>query len=340
MGSLFSEVMDFNKGNGAVYNELKGLISVRGVNIIPFVGAGLSAGVSPLWSSMLIDIAAEFDDLCYSDGAHRKNVKEFIEQGDFEGAATYLSEIMGEIAFVKQVKERIGTSKIAWARVDKGCRLLPRLFKGGVVTINLDHVVEFVYESEEAAFSEIIIPRSEKDLTYIDRLCRKNSHVLLKLHGDICKQETLILTSKEYEDNYGGIGYRQILDMLFLTGSFLFLGCSLMQDRLIKVITQLAKEQPNREFYNFAILEAPAKEEFTFAERLKELSNIGISVIWYPHGKHDAVGAILKQLLIDTEGKNKSRRRLNPSDRNKTLGILGIILAVVGIATSVFFGLK
>lgn len=345
MGSLFSEVMNFNKGNGAVYNELKGLISVKGVNIIPFVGAGLSAGIGPTWTCLLETIAKEYGEACFKGDMYLEEIENVIETGEFEGAATYLTELMGKNAFVEKLSERMRITKIAWEKVDKSCKELPRIFDGGVVTTNLDHVIEFVYEHEDVMFGDIILPRKEKDFFYIDKLCKRNEHLLLKLHGDISKPETLVLTEQEYEDDLDGAGFLTMLEQLFMGGNFFFMGCSLKNDRLTKAIREIAKKNSKRKPINFAVLEAPkmiqkSGWEDAFEKRKKELSDIGIFTIWYPHGKHDAVGAILKQLIIDTEGKSKSRRRLNPKDRNKALGILGVILAIVGIATSVFFGLK
>lgn len=325
MGISFASVMAFNKDNKSSYKRLKEIILADNVNILPFVGAGMSAGVCPLWASLLFTIAQEYESACYEKETYSKEVETRVGKGDFEGAATYLIDLMGRNAFVQKIKEQIDKEPTSLRDVTESCRILPDLFSGGAITTNFDCVLEFVYQKKSNPFKSVIIPRNEKDLNFVDRLCRRNRHTLLKLHGTASQPESWIFTTKEYENNYHA-DYESILRQLFLTGNFLFLGCSLNQDRTIKVLSAVVHEEKNREFYNFAILEAPEITESsdasnTFQKRARVLSDSGITVIWYPHGKHDSVDVILNELLI--------------AKRKKTIISLGIAFAALA-AVAVF----
>ena len=349
MGISFAEIINFKRINNlAVYSALKKLV-LANATLVPFVGAGLSVGICPTWKDLLLKIAKSEGEFFGKGNTYLIKVQSMLNDGDYEGAASYLSAELKKIRFLRDVQLQIEGNTISWEKIQESCKILPELFSGGVITTNFDHVIRFVYREKGKDFEDTCIPRSEKDQCYIDRVCNRNEHYLLKLHGNISQPETLILTKEEYNNNYGNTDYETILELLFLTTNFIFLGCSLNRDRTMKVLSDLVKKKKGRDLLYFAILEAPEKTDDEFERRVKELEASRIQVIWYPHDKHEAVAVILKELLAekqkalgavvqtspDVGGKAKEGDKTEQNRKKKIIRIAIIFACIVAVAVAI-----
>ena len=127
---------------------------------------------------------------------------------------------------------------------------------------------------------------------------------LLKLHGTVGNAAERVLLKSEYEAAYGqedNIHFEsplpKLLRRLYLSYSFLFLGCSLATDRTVLTFMKVAQEVAGDLPHHYAIFECPDGPE---AKRVidERLARCHITPLWYPEGEYEYVERIL-QLLLD-----------------------------------------
>ena len=266
------------------------------LNIIPFVGAGMSCPIYPLWETFLLSMAEEAD--------RYTKISKKLKKGLFEEAAGDLIKDMKKRFFDDFMEMSFSDEKLQNASLDGAILLLPHLTHGPVITTNFDRVLEKVYsdagmEFEEKAFG------SHAGL--INSVLSQDSHYLVKLHGDIKESTSWIITLEQYENNYGkngAIDYSQPIPKILkrtLSGgrSLLFLGCSLKSDRIISILNDIAQEYG--EIAHYAIVE---KVDSEYQQRQRFFSSYGIRPIWYPEGKHECVKTLLVHLIHNKQKGN------------------------------------
>lgn len=285
----FLEIMKFYPGhNESVYEDLKK--DYLGGSLIPFVGAGLSVFCGYLSWPKVLEKLTEFifEDTIKSD------VSKMIKSGELLQAAQTIYDNYPRMLI--ELRKIIDYDKIA--NCDPGdwytsaAYVLPYLFdKNIVMTTNFDRVLEEVYDKCHVKFGRSISPY-EADI--LAQIRQTNPHCLFKLHGDIGPDtydiDRLVFTQEQYGAAYKSNGpLMKELPLWFQNKRLLFLGCSLMQDKTMDVLQQVTES--NRGLDHYAILACEANE---IGRRSRELGELGISAIYYPDGRHEAVRVILE----------------------------------------------
>lgn len=290
----FSEIMEFYpEHNHSVYEELKN--ACQQGYIFPFVGAGLSVFCGYRgWPDVLKQLAKYV-----YDPSIRASIEAEIDKGELLYAAQEIQNNYPRILNVLQ--EIVDYDKIKNCDQDKlyasAAYVLPYLFNSTLVmTTNFDRVLEEVYDKCHAKFGKVITPY-EPDLLTQSR--QSNPHCLFKLHGDIGPEihdiERLVFTQTQYDKAYAHDSrLMQELPQWFQSKKLLFLGCSLEKDKTIDVLQQVMSKNPGLNHY--AIL---ACRPGDIARRCIEMGDLGISAIYYPDGRYEAVRVILERLLED-----------------------------------------
>ena len=288
----FLEIMEYYpEHNRSVYKDLKN--ACQHGCVIPFVGAGLSVFCGYQgWPDVLKQLA----NYVYDSGKSA-NIEAMIKSGELLQAAQKIQENYPLI--LKALRKEIDYDKIKSCDPNKlyasAAYALPYLFQGSpVITTNFDRVLEEVYDRLHKKFGKIITPY-EPDLLAQSR--QNNPHCLFKLHGDIGPDihdiDRLIFTQTQYDRAYASDGpLMQELPQWFQSKKLLFLGCSLAKDKTMDVLQQVMSKNPGLDHY--AIL-ACAPEDIS--RRCIEMGKWGISAIYYPDERHEAVRVILERLL-------------------------------------------
>ncbi|MCL2476580.1 SIR2 family protein [Candidatus Bathycorpusculum sp.] len=275
----FNGIMDFNNENTGVFEALKGLLTNKQkAKVVPFVGAGLSADFGfPTWTAFL------------KEGFEIKK-KKMPEKTSYLVIAEQLRYEMGKdefYAFVRRKFSRdIDKSKIA----RKAVSFLPKLFPSLIVTTNFDRLLEQIHPKNPP------VAYPQKNGPLLSYALEKENPLIFKIHGSVEIAEDIIFTKDAYDDEYAQeTDLVKGLHRCFSEDIFLFLGCSLEQDKPLEIWKEMI---PNlKDHIHYAIL--PCKEE-KCTQRREELRKQNINVILYPSGKHDCVRVILKELLRAT----------------------------------------
>lgn len=277
--------------------------------VIPFLGAGFSANYGyKTWRGFLEDQIRANNLL---------EINDMPENGRYEKAASELKNQMGmrmEYALVQNFGDHI--YKVSGSNEE--LEEIPKMFQNLILTTNFDEVIEMLYAKVNGEYIEKLTPKSLNDIRVSYKRIACGEPTLIKLHGDVAMKE-FVLTEEEYDEIYG----KRVLDIRLPLPSFLrdvllskiilFMGCSLEEDRTLKVIEQAQIDGS----ISFAFLPLPCetenkcnpwnpvlfdregdveKEKIGFAQRKQFLNEYNIIPIWYPYQKHEALKVFVKAL--------------------------------------------
>jgi hypothetical protein len=255
------------------------------LGIVPFIGAGISIPLGfPGWRSFLLAQAKRV--------GLENSAQELLDLGKYEEAAEALLSALKDQAFNDAIEDCFGDHVINRGSLTGPVLLIPRLATGPVITTNFDHALERAFEEAGQPF-ERVVWGAKADI--IAKALTQNKRLLLKLHGDVDDRTERILTASEYGKHYSkSRPLYQLLKRIFSIRPVLFLGCSLSSDRIVNVLTSIARDSALASHY--AIVEAPANEDH-LRERARFLSEHRIRPLWYPQGRHDLIVTLLGQLV-------------------------------------------
>lgn len=298
----FEEIMQYHPDNRNVYKEMRQQLP----QLVPFVGAGLSAPFYPQWGQSLQELSNNLTKI-----ADQELCKKLIVRGRYLEAAELLSKKRGPYNLNKDFANLFSPEKL------DGCTdllrrqsvfLLPTLFPGLVVTTNLDRVLDKVYEEWNNPFTHTFVP-GERPSEFEAALQKKKVHYLYSVHGAVIgsfrdsgnepslDSDSVVFTRSQYRHHYHRWSQTvKTLKLLFKQKPMLFLGCSLHRDKTMQVLRQVT----GRGTEHYAIINAAPEAR---DERLRSLGRLHIRAILYPDGKYEAVRVILEKLLEDTNYK-------------------------------------
>lgn len=269
---LNAEWIAYSNGQALALLERQGR---SGPGLVPFVGAGLSAGFGfKDWRNLLLGAAPP---------GLRQTVRELLDANDYEGAAEALLIELGADGFQTLVAVEAGDRRLASQSLRSGTlALLPLLAEGPVVTTNFDRLLEHAFDANRRGF-ESVVSGPRPDLI-VDAL-HGNRRVLIKLHGDWQDRVGRTFARSDYEAHYGDdkpAQKRELLDsaqrLLFSSRPMLFVGASLGPDRTVQTLLKVQQEYAG--VRHFAVMTAPADGE-AFRTKERQLRSLGVMPLWY-----------------------------------------------------------
>lgn len=121
-----------------------------------------------------------------------------------------------------------------------------------VITTNFDKLVENAWVNLEANATRFpsVVTRLDSD---VFRLLRDDRSYIIKLHGSIDDENSIIFTKTDYlERAYGNWAYSTFMHMMLLTHTFLFIGFSMNDPAVSYLIESYAQKYPHlRPHYTF-----------------------------------------------------------------------------------------
>lgn len=291
--------------------------------VVPFIGSGFSASVCkdkfPQWKAFLLDYATQLN-------IHQK-ILDTLENTTipfrYELAAAILTN--HDAAFSEKIQTFFSLDETDVIKPDASVQLLPKLFpQSPVITTNLDTVIETVYRNNGNDIEQILYG-SSFSAQQLNRITNNKDHVLLKIHGCVKDKNTIVFSENQYSRLYGPLDterdYKISSNKKFPAHfkkmasdvRFLFLGCSLNEDRYLELLKQLKNHYKENANYHFAIISAPEDEE-EFISRQEYLASCGIAPIWYPSGQHNLIKHYLDKLLEDKSAQISTDNKANNPD--------------------------
>src|SRR5262245_32242687 len=259
--------------------------------IVPFVGAGLSVPFGfPQWGQFLLQLAKEAGTTDAIDAR--------LEALEYEEAAGDLMKSLGTRRFQDLLAAKFGDQALAGKTIGGAVAELAKLPPGPLITTNFDRVIETAFAQAKQKLTPWWNAQDDRG----SEALQQDKAFLLKLHGDWDDPTTRVLTLDEYRAAYGAddavnIGFHlpvpTLLFSLMTSRCCLFLGCSLKQDRTMRLLRTVATDIPH--LVHYAIVERPA-DDAAFQRRAAELSNQSIRPIWYPPTRHAVIQPLLAYL--------------------------------------------
>jgi len=266
------------------FNRLKE--SYKRESVIPFIGAGMSVPSGyPGWTKFLWQLRNE-------TRVSEEDLNNLLSQGKYEEAAQVLADDMPAGSFDEAIEITFGCDEDLAGTI----QLLPHIFNTSVITTNFDDVIKRCYEAANLSFSETLLGAEARELP---RYLGQGSKVLVKLHGKANSRHSRVLTDSEYQQHYGE--QNSLLDVIeaISTRTLLFVGCSLVVDRTIQMLTQLVEEKGHDVATRHYALLSIGEDEDRLARR-DDLAKANIFPIWYPADEdHDECIEALFQKLIE-----------------------------------------
>ena len=309
---VIDDILKWAPDNEDVFKEI--LENTKKGCIIPFVGAGMSVPIYPLWRNVLEDLTKKI-----SSDVKKNEIWSLINDASvpdaYTKAADKLIEIRTGINIFRDLLKIFNENKIDDTELrTMSSFLLPFLFPDvPVITTNYDRVLEHVYQIENLKFDGVFSPDSELAVM----VGQQNLHCLFKIHGDIGREtidsRKLILSGKSYDRvYYPNSELVNTLKTFFKGKIMLFLGCSLKNDRTLDILKQVAEMDM---VSHYAILPS---EKDVIDDNVRFFGDRGIRAIYYDPAHHESVKTILEELLRGTDpDKFRYFRSLSTNDIEK-----------------------
>lgn len=159
-------------------------------------------------------------------------------------------------------------------------RRVIELSDGLILTTNYDRVVEAAWGDSFARLGvrREVAPLLATSSADLERALIGGAHAVLKLHGDVDKPESWVLTKDRYAAMYSDPAFRKFLSRFFSAHVPLFIGCSMTEERLLDAMRE-------DKCVGYAILVSPTSD--VDRQRLGARLKDRVRVIWLRH--EDAV---------------------------------------------------
>lgn len=268
-------------------------------NIIPFVGAGISAGCGLYTWPKLLDILS-------SEYLTQKKREEFAKTEDyFKYAEAIVSASGNQDAVMRRIGEIFEDVDI---HIGEAPYLLMSSFANNIVTTNYDSILETAAKKFGNSFEPmVLLPCLSGQMT---AAIQENKRCLLKMHGSVEETTSMVFCESQYDAFYGEDNPLSIFLEIFFSGrSLLFVGCSLTKDRTMDILAKCIKRNPRIRHY--AIVELPQDPDEEVEQR-NYLTSMGIDPIYYPKGDYKSVDLLLEYLAEDNSFVKEAKKILNP----------------------------
>ncbi len=229
-------------------------------NVVPFIGAGLSKAAGlPLWGELIQDMKNELLNWARSEGDIGEEER-YLSRADYLDIAARFKHKMGLGHYQRFLQKR-------YRRPDKGPvevhRALARISWPFVITTNYDKLLEATFRTS-AGFDPRVVIEQEELVTAFGA----GEFFILKLHGDIDRPQSIVLTRDEYNAFVNSDRGRLMLDVLrreLMLRTVLFLGFGLSDPNFLRVFGQagwLAKGYQGEAYAVMADTSRPEREEW------------------------------------------------------------------------------
>ena len=272
---------------------------VRDRRCVLFVGAGLSRAAGyPGWRGLMETVVRETIKHA-TVGSAKGELTKLLEAGRYPELADQCREILGRSRFTALLREELGKSV---SPPEATHRPIVETPYAAIVTTNFDTLLEDAY----ARWSDEGVPKAPTgaQLGRHGTLLLDRAFFILKAHGTLHDEESLVFTSEDYRRiTHANPAFQSMMAAILLTHAVLFVGYSLADPNFRLLLEgQLAvfgSQAPPR----YALMEGVGTLEAQILRR-----TAGIEVISYPHGEHESVASFLRTIVSAAQLQARTAR--------------------------------
>jgi NAD-dependent SIR2 family protein deacetylase len=259
-----------------------------------YVGAGVSASVGlPIWNSFLKILIEKVEEINIVSAEKKKDLYSLLaDNAKFLTLAEELKELLSS-DFYRIITELFKETTPDPSDLHEEIIKLPSRF---IITTNYDNLLEKAYIKIKMAEPNKFSFYDATDLIYY---LFNEKHFILKAHGDAGKaRQGIILTEKDYREIlFNNLGYKSILENLFLSHCIIFLGTSLTDPELLLLLKYVQNVFEGGNVKHYALIDKKHINQ-TEVERWKKDYNIEV-LKYDPHDNHIEVLNFLKDLSVE-----------------------------------------
>ncbi|MGE6761422.1 SIR2 family protein [Corallococcus interemptor] len=263
-----------------------------------FVGSGVSASAKTraghrirTWGSFLQEAAKSVASKELKD-----DIERLIKESDYLLAAELLKDALDDqwpSLLRKEFAQVAGVSELHRAIVRLGQRIL--------ITTNFDKLLENAWNdvTVDATHYPRLITRLDSD---VFKPLRNDENCLVKLHGTIDDDSSLVFTKSSYTERaYGNWVYTELVNTLLLNYTFIFIGFS-MSDPAVSLLVELHAQRFPATRPHYIFLPTPISPQMIdVSKRLRRLY-----VLPYSPAKNHHELLVQVRELGDQVGKRRS----------------------------------
>ena len=187
----------------------------------------------PSWHELATSMIAACDRHGL-DPSTKAELSDLTQQGSLDDVLEYCRDFMGEGVyrdFLSQVFESSSVKSTIH-------QLVMQLPTTATFSTNYDRLLETSHVEAHGSLPTVL---TNHDVTSLWRRASRREPFILKVHGDITRPETVVLTGRDYTQHiFGNLPFMQFLQRTLMSSSVLFLGTSLSDDYLRRILEEVA----------------------------------------------------------------------------------------------------
>lgn len=295
--------MAFNSRN--IPNDL--IQSILEGKSIAFCGAGLSNSIKrtngktlPTWTALLKELLDNSISDNYKYAGFYDDIIKAISEDKLLMVAQEIEDTISKNDLTKYLR-RIFLDR--GLKPNDNHRSLVKIPFTGILTTNYDTLIEGAYTVQNEGRLPVVL--TQEDLDKIPNPLRLKDEFVFKIHGDINRPETIVLSSHDYQNLLFRVpAYRSFLETLFTVNTVLFIGFGLSDPDVDNMLERLAGIYSRTNDYHYALV---SKNKFSEFEKKRLAMDKRILTIEYDNsdGRHTEVLEFLRHLyeITSTEGR-------------------------------------
>jgi hypothetical protein len=180
----------------------------------------------PSWSTLLTRVVNELGALeKLSQEDHEFLLDELAKGNDYPDIANYCIDLLGTAAY-RQLLEDFFSKEFDYEEIPPAYQQLLKLPQRAILTTNYDEIPERGGQGKWSCYTNQNVSEGLRAIS-------KGEKVVLKIHGDIKHQESIVLTKADYDKiQYSSPAIRSALESIFTNYTICFVGFSLNDPHL------------------------------------------------------------------------------------------------------------
>ena len=193
---------------------------IRTGRCVLFCGSGLSAwGRLPTWSRLLEEVVGQLGEDS-PDDSNMDELRRLLAAGKLLEVADHCKEVLGR-RYNDILSERLRGGD---GEIPEPHKVIVQMPFAALVTTNYDKLLERSY----ANVGSLPKTPTHRDVDALGPLLFDGSFFILKAHGDIDRPESMVMTTRDYQEIiHSNPAFNSIFSALLLTKAVLFVGYSL-----------------------------------------------------------------------------------------------------------------